>query len=194
MAKQKEVPEENLKVTAETKPGSNDSSRLEAMYEKFKTSKSNFAASEEDAKQENLVVDVPEVEPEKEKEPEGDPVDDKETAKVKFKMLLAFLNFVCAGLHVIFFNMLSKYKVSIDDIKLDDKDLETLESYVPIEKVMEILKKIPVWVFPALHVEFIFITNWTTHISIEKKKEIEKSKVIKDMENITSNLDNVINK
>jgi hypothetical protein len=185
MAKQKEVPEENLKVTAETKPGSNDSSRLEAMYEKFKTSKSNFAASEEDAKQENLVVDVPEVEPEKEKEPEGDPVDDKETAKVKFKMLLAFLNFVCAGLHVIFFNMLSKYKVSIDDIKLDDKDLETLESYVPIEKVME---------FPALHVEFIFITNWTTHISIEKKKEIEKSKVIKDMENITSNLDNVINK
>jgi hypothetical protein len=99
--------------------------------------------------------------------------------ELKKHLVLKVGNFLFTGFHLFIFNAISKTKITYDELKLSDEELESLEEYVS-EEIIRLLDIIPDWLFPIIHIEFMYIEKWQD-IIIEKKKleENEKKKNIK---------------
>lgn len=102
-----------------------------------------------------------------------DPVMTDFAFEIKMKMFLGALCYVLSGLHVVLFNLLTKKQITFEDMQLNETEQASIRIYLNSPKVLELINKIPGWVWGIIHVEFIFLGKLkkvTALKSVGKKK------------------------
>ena len=129
---------------------------LEADFEKF-----NQTHTDNEAQQEAQQAD--------ENEPIEIDLSDAENFKLQIFLSLMFA--LLDGLHVFIYKFISKYKISREDIALDESDKAGLEIYFRTQKVMDLINRLPVEVIGFLHIEYMYFNKFQ---DFKKQKEVEE--------------------
>ena len=149
-----EAPEETIEETIEE-----PLDELEADFEKFNQSSTSHEIEENEQQSESS--DSPEID-----------LSDAENFKLQIFLSLMFA--LLDGLHVFIYKFISKYKLSREDIALDESDKAGLEIYFRTQKVMDLINRLPVEVIGFIHIEYMYFNKFQEFKKIKEAEEPEE--------------------
>lgn len=105
---------------------------------------------------------------------------------LKIKMFLGFFCFMISGANLFLFNLLSKTKVETADMKLNEEEKVELAIYLNNPEVLELINKLPVWVWGVVHIEMLMYTKFEIGVVRVKKENELKAKEVKAEKEVTN--------
>ncbi len=97
----------------------------------------------------------------------------------KLKMFFGFFCYFVSGAHAFIFNMMSKYEISVEDMKLSQFERNSLEPYLKSPEILAWINKIPSWMIFLIHTEFMMFQKFN-RVQADKKANNEPTKKIKE--------------
>ena len=101
---------------------------------------------------------------------------------LKLKIFLSLFFSLLDGFHTFVYGMISKYKLTKEDIGLDDDDREELEVHFRTQRVMTVINKIPTELMGLIHMEYMYFTKFQEFNA--KMKEAEEVEIEDNTEDI----------
>lgn len=129
---------------------------LEAAFEAFNQNNSEH-------KPEEQTSDSNEIDPTE--------IDLNQAENFKLQIFMSLMFALLDGLHVFIYNFMSKYKLTTDDIGLDENDREGLQMYFKTQRVMDLINRLPVEVMGFIHIEWLYFQKFR---DFKKAKELEE--------------------
>lgn len=117
----------------------------------------------------------------KAEEPQGnandsDPteIDLSQAENFKLQIFISLMFTLLDGLHVFVYGFISKYKITRDDIGLDENDKQGLEMYFKTQRVMDMINRLPVEIIGFLHIEYMYFNKFQEFNKKMKASELEE--------------------
>jgi pyruvate/2-oxoglutarate dehydrogenase complex dihydrolipoamide acyltransferase (E2) component len=104
-----------------------------------------------------------EFKPEENQQPDpSDPteIDLSQAENFKLQIFISLMFTLLDGLHVFIYGFMSKYKITREDIGLDETDKQGLEIYFKTQRVMDLINRLPVEVIGFLHIEYMYFNKF----------------------------------
>ena len=98
-------------------------------------------------------------------------IDLSQAENFKLQIFISLMFTLLDGLHVFIYGFMSKYKITREDIGLDETDKQGLEIYFKTQRVMDLINRLPVEVIGFLHIEYMYFNKFQEFN--KKMKEIE---------------------
>lgn len=153
-------------VSPEIKP---EGESLESAFSEFEKGTSTFTVPKEDSGTTKSIS------------PTGTPESNALADQLKIKMFLGFACFMLAGFNMFIFNMLSKHKVEMSDMRLDEAEKEEVAIYLNSPEILELINKLPVWIIGVAHVEMMFYSKWEIGVErVKAEKKITEMEVVNE--------------
>lgn len=94
--------------------------------------------------------------------PEADIFDDEisEADNFKVQLFMSLMFALLDGLHVFIYGFISKYKITREDIALEESDREGLAMYFKTKKVVDMINRLPVEVIGFVHMEYMYFNKF----------------------------------
>lgn len=173
----KKVDAEEAEIVEETIDDKKDNSQaeeivdeLEADFLKFSESKSsnNPEEKQEEQKAEEDIFE--------------DEISDADSFKLKIFLSLMFA--LLDGFHVFIYGFISKYKITKEDIALEEGDREGLEIYFRTQRVMDMINRLPVELIGFVHIEYLYFQKFQDFTAKMKEREEpeEEEEEVEDVE------------
>jgi hypothetical protein len=109
--------------------------------------------------------------PEDNDDPENLEIDLSDAENFKLQIFLSLMFALLDGLHVFVYKFMTKYKITREDIALDETDKAGLEIYFRTQKVMDLINRLPVEIIGFFHIEYMYFNKFQ---DFKKKAELEE--------------------
>lgn len=154
-----ENPAEETEIpVSEESPGGEPLDELEEDFKRFSESRSTNNPEEK------------RTEPDEEDDIFESEISDGDNFKLQMFLSLAFA--LLDGLHVFLYGFISKYKITKEDIALEESDREGLEIYFRTQRVMDMINRLPVELIGFIHIEYMYFQKFQDFNN--KMKELEE--------------------
>ena len=87
-------------------------------------------------------------------------IDLSQAENFKLQIFISLMFTLLDGLHVFIYGFMSKYKITREDIGLDETDKQGLEIYFKTQRVMDLINRLPVEVIGFLHIEYMYFNKF----------------------------------
>ena len=128
---------------------------IEQAFEQFNKSNSDFKPEENQAPDPSDPTEI----------------DLSQAENFKLQIFISLMFTLLDGLHVFIYGFMSKYKITREDIGLDETDKQGLEIYFKTQRVMDLINRLPVEVIGFLHIEYMYFNKFQEFN--KRMKEIE---------------------
>lgn len=94
----------------------------------------------------------------------------------KIQMFMNFASFLLVGFNTVVLNVIFKKDISTEEMAMNQRDKDAISPYLNSPEVIQMLSKIPSWVWGIVHVEWIFISKYRHAVKMKELNKKDKTK------------------